>query len=241
MSEQPFVAKWRTSALKRIRGVQAYCGRSRLICRYLGARFEVDLADLIGYEIAINRLDYRNMVRFLAECRRRRPAVFVDVGAHTGAYACVVGITGVPTVAFEPVPHLFRELRHNAGLNGLRAELHPMAVGDREGGARLTMPAGRNRGLAQVSEDGDLSVPMTTLDKMLPQRETIIAAKLDVEGFEAKVLDGAREFFGSNGGYAQIEARTAADIDAVTTRMLAYGWRRAGGHGLDVMFERQAP
>jgi FkbM family methyltransferase len=239
MSEQPFVAKWRTSALKRIRRVEAYCGRKHLTCRYFGARFAVDLDDLIGYDIAVNRLDYRNLARFLAECRRRHPSVFVDVGANIGTYTCAVGISGVPAiVAFEPWPQLFRELQHNVGLNGLAAELHPVAAGDREGIVRLTSPQGRNRGLAHVSDDGELSIPMTTLDKMLPQRNGVIAIKLDVEGFEARVLDGAREFLGHNGGYAQIEARYEADIDAVTTRMLALRWRKAGAHGLDVMFER---
>ncbi len=239
MSEQPFMAKWRTSALKRIRRMQAKRGRKILTCSYLGARFTVDLDDLVGYDIAVNRFEYRNLTRFIAECRRRRPAVFVDVGANIGTYTCTVGVSGVPAVvAFEPVPHLFQELKHNVGLNGLSADLHEAAVGDHEGIVRLTSPAGTNRGLAHVSADGELSVPMLTLDKVVPHRDDVIALKIDVEGFEAHVLDGARELFCRNSGYAQIEARTDADIEAVTTRMLAYGWRGTGQHGLDIMFER---
>jgi FkbM family methyltransferase len=239
MSEQPFVAKWRTSALKRIRGVQALCGRKSITCTYLGARFTVDLDDLVGYDIAINRFEYRNLTRFLAACRRRRPAVFLDVGANIGTYTCAVGVSGVPAVfAFEPVPQLFAELQHNVGLNGFCADLRAVAVGDREGVARFTFPAGSNRGLAHVTEDGEIEVPMTALDKVLSHRDDVIAVKMDVEGFEAHVLDGAHELFSRNGGYAQIEARSDADIDAVTTRMSAFGWRQAGRHGLDLMFER---
>ncbi len=239
MSEQPFVAKWRTSALKRVRRLQALCGQKGVTCSYFGARFNVNLDDLVGYDIAINRFEYRNMSRFLAACRRRRPAVFVDVGANIGAYACTVGIIGVPAVvAFEPIPQLFRELEHNIALNRLPAELHAAAVGDREGFARFTSPPGLNRGLAHVADDGELTVPMMTLDKTIAHRDDVVALKIDVEGFEPHVLDGARELIGRNGGYAQIEARTEPDLAAVVTRMTALGWRQVGRHGLDIMFER---
>jgi FkbM family methyltransferase len=239
MSEQPFVAKWRTSALKRVRGVQALCGQKSVTCSYFGARFKVSFDDLVGYDIAINRFEYRNLSRFLAACRRRRPAVFVDVGANIGAYACAVGILGVPAVvAFEPIPQLFRELQHNISLNRLPADLYAVAVGDHEGFTRFTSPPGENRGLAHVADDGELSVPITALDKTIAHRDDVVALKIDVEGFETHVLDGARELISRNGGYAQIEARTESDVGAVATRMIALGWRQVGRHGLDVMFER---
>ena len=79
---------------------------------------------------------------------------------------------------------------------------------------------------------------MMALDKTIAHRDDVVALKIDVEGFEPHVLDGARELIGRNGGYAQIEARTESDVGAVATRMIALGWRQVGGHGLDVMFER---
>ena len=45
MSELPRFAKWRTSALRRLRTIQLALGMDRVNCRYFGARFEVSLRE----------------------------------------------------------------------------------------------------------------------------------------------------------------------------------------------------
>lgn len=239
MGELPELAKWRTSALKRYRALQRAIGRDAITCRYFGARFSVNLGDLIGNDIAICRFEYRNLDRLLKECRQRRPAIFIDVGANLGLYACAVGANRLAqtVAAFEPEPNLFCELRSNVRLNGIAADLYQAAAGAVDGVTRLQVIKGHNRGLSHVSGDGETATPMRALDSAITVRGDTIAAKIDVEGFELDVLAGARALFKDNGGYAQIEAH-GEQKKMVGAIMDGFGWRPAGAHGLDLMFER---
>ncbi len=239
MSELPGLAKWRTSALRRVRKTQLALGVERVRCRYFGARFDVSLREGIGYDIATALFEYRNLDRFLRECARRRPAVFVDVGSNVGLYACAVAVGRLSprVLAFEPEPDLFRALTRNVALNGIHVDLRQAAVGSADGEARLKIVSGHNRGLSHVSDSGDLAVPMRSLDSAIALRGGVIAVKIDVEGFEMDVLAGAQALFKENAGYAQIEAHGERKTE-VADVMAALGWRRAGAHGFDVMFER---
>jgi FkbM family methyltransferase len=239
MGEVPVLAKWRTSALKRYRRLQRRQGRRYIHCSYFGARFRADLDELIGYEIAINRLEYRNLSRFLAECRRRRPDIFVDVGANVGAYTCAVGANRLANqlVAFEPEPITFRALQRNVFDNGLTAILHQTALGAESGTAHITVASEANRGAACISETGDTPISIETLDQMLPVSGQVIAIKIDVEKYEMNVLAGGEQFFRSNEGYAQIEAIDESR-PKVIEQMQTYGWHPVDEHGLDVMFAK---
>lgn len=239
MGELPELAKWRTSALKRYRAAQRAVGRNAITCRYFGARFSVDLGDLIGNDIAIGRFEYRNLDRLLKECSRRRPAIFIDVGANIGLYACAVGANRLAQTlaAFEPAPELFRELQSNVRLNRIAADLFQAAAGATDGVTRLNVITGHNRGLSHVSDAGEIATPMRALDSAIRIRGDTIAIKIDVEGFESDVIAGARALLSENGGYAQIEAH-GDQKKAVAAAMGGLGWRQVGAHGLDVMFER---
>jgi len=239
MSELPGLAKWRTSALRRFRKAQLALGVERVSCRYFGARYEVSLREGIGYDIATRLFEYRNLDRFLKECTRRRPTVFADVGANIGLYTCAVGMNGSSggVIAFEPEPDLFGKLARNVSLNQICVDLHQAAVGATDGEARLKIIGGHNRGLSHVSESGDITVPMRSLDRAISVRGAVIAIKIDVEGFELDVLAGAKALFKENTGYAQIEAHGERKQE-VTEVMAPLGWRRVGAHGFDVMFEK---
>src|SRR5690349_4428934 len=58
--------------------------------RYYGADFIVNLEDGIGYEVAINRFEWRGLKIMLDACQRLKPELFLDVGANLGPYTCVL-------------------------------------------------------------------------------------------------------------------------------------------------------
>lgn len=131
--------------------------------------------------------------------------VVLDVGANIGthalAFAQKVGPAG-HVLAFEPQRLIHYMLCANAVLNGL-AQLHclKLAVSDAPGKARI--PVRRldtefNFGcvsLEQNAENGKLgpseSVDCITVDSLRLARCDVI--KVDVEGFEAKVIMGAKD------------------------------------------------
>ncbi len=123
-------------------------------------------------------------------------AIVLDVGANIGAHtvplAQLVGPGGV-VVAFEPQPVLHQILCANLALNSIPNTLtHAMALGDRQGSCQipfLDYASSFNFGGVSMDmvKEGE-TVPMGTLDAFHLQRIDFI--KLDVEGFESKVLKG---------------------------------------------------
>lgn len=131
----------------------------------------------------------------------------VDVGANVGHMTLIMAWAAGPegqVTAFEPHPELRRLLADNveratADFRVAPIQIEAQAVGDRAGTARLLVPAGfsDNDGISRIETAGEtaegarLDVPMTTLDTVLQER-SLDVLKLDVEGHEAAVLEGAR-------------------------------------------------
>ena len=125
-----------------------------------------------------------------------RDFVFLDVGANCGFYALRVAHAIANTengqiVAIEPHPVMRRRLEFNVRMNSARG-VHVLgcAVGDRNGTARLSEGA-KNLGTSRISGDGSIDVELRTLLDIATARklEQIDAVKVDVEGFEDRVLD----------------------------------------------------
>jgi FkbM family methyltransferase len=131
----------------------------------------------------------------------------LDVGANIGLYACLAARhapDGAQIIAFEPVPENLRYLARNLRENGLtgRVQVQPLAVGDRVGEITLfTVEGDVSIGTHSVSAHNasgsstTLRVPVTTLDAVVARlcAGPVDLLKVDVEGFEGAVLDGARD------------------------------------------------
>lgn len=121
---------------------------------------------------------------------------FYDVGANIGIYALwaarLVGPTG-EVHAFEPVPATAELLASFATENAAdNVKVFRIAVGESEGVASLETVPGAS-GLTRVRATGDVSAAMTTLDAHACSHRPPRLIKIDVEGYEAAVLAGARE------------------------------------------------
>ena len=127
----------------------------------------------------------------------QRGAIVLDVGANIGAHtvpmAHLVGPGGM-VVAFEPQPVLHQILCANLAINSVtNTRTYAMALGKSQG--TCTIPildyAAPNNfggiGMDMVA-DGEL-VPLSRLDDFGLERVDFL--KLDVEGFESQVLEGA--------------------------------------------------
>ena len=128
--------------------------------------------------------------------------VAIDVGANVGYYTCLfagcVGPTGV-VYSFEPEERNFRTLRGNVERNQLgNVSLHQEAVSD-NGGTTDIFLSEENRGdhtLVPLGDRESQTVSTTTLDDFLQNvrsEDRIGLVKIDVQGFEVKVLRGMRK------------------------------------------------
>lgn len=142
-----------------------------------------------------------------------KDGLLVDVGANIGIYPLLFRRhSRLPIAAFEPQPLLFRLLEACVRHNGWKdVECHNLACGDSEGevpfsiglnGEVATGDAAREAirladlDLAEAIHDThaarkSVMVPLTTLDVALAGRK-VAFLKIDCEGFEFRILTGAR-------------------------------------------------
>jgi FkbM family methyltransferase len=168
----------------------------------------------------------------------------IDVGANLGEwtvpFARKVGPAG-RVLAIEPAPRNAVALESTLAANALRhAEIVRCAVGDNDGIAQFAVPvvtsARTDTGTARIGPTcaghDALHVPLRSLDSLaaehdLPRLDLI---KIDVEGHERKVLDGAAAILGRCRPVLVVETGHEADEDraAIHDRLAGFGYRMIG-------------
>lgn len=147
----------------------------------------------------------------------------VDVGANHGAYTAALLRVAGRVVACEPNPRLVRvlERRFAAPLRGGRLRLVAAAVSDRDGEVELFIPhqasalasTERRGGPAEMLAGESIKVPCRRLDSL--GLEGLGFLKIDVEGHETAVLDGARDSIARDRPSLLIEAEERHNPGAV--------------------------
>jgi FkbM family methyltransferase len=171
-------------------------------------------------------------------------AVAIDIGANLGEWtvplARAVGAGG-QVFACEPAPMAAKALEATLRANALRqAEVIRCAVGDHDGSVEFSMPVvtsvrtdtGTARiGAADCGHEA-LSVPLNSLDSLIgkrgPRRVDLI--KIDVEGHEKQVLDGAETTLSQFRPAMVIETghEASGDRQAIHDRLRDLGYRMLG-------------
>jgi FkbM family methyltransferase len=119
-----------------------------------------------------------------------------DVGAFIGLYALALGQRVGPrgrVVAFEPSPDTFRALQGHIILNRFEHHVEAVhaAVSNRPGSVRFQQGASEAK-IAQNGSPDAIEVRCVTLDEHFASSRLDLL-KIDVEGFEQAVLEGATQ------------------------------------------------
>jgi len=167
--------------------------RHRLSARVLG-------------EFRVEQLSRSPKARDLQRCTAltREGSVFVDVGASVGNYSLAacrkLGRSGM-VLALEPNPLVFEELL--ASTWGARITPLNLAASDRSGWATLRVPVSPNGSAegplgsletrASADQVAHHRVRTVRLDDLISGTQAVSVIKVDVEGHELSVLQGATE------------------------------------------------
>jgi FkbM family methyltransferase len=169
-----------------------------------GAEVQVQLDDHVGRAVYfVGDLDPK--LSWICSRLLRPGDTAIDIGANIGLLtfhmATLVGSSG-RVHAFEPNPVLQERLERAIARNRMsQIKLHRVAVGREASSMELCVPRG-NAGAASLAHrfDHDISttfqVQVRPLDEVLCDRvSSIRLVKIDVEGFEQQVFDGAEGLF----------------------------------------------
>jgi FkbM family methyltransferase len=142
-----------------------------------------------------------------------KKSIFVDIGADLGNYSVEMASHAASCVAFEPRLRFAAKLQELANTKGLKIQVQPVALSDHSGAAHLRVIAeepGRSTiessNRLDDSDGGHLSehlVPKLRLDDY--GLKSVGLVKIDVEGHELAVLQGAEATLRQSGPTILVE------------------------------------
>jgi FkbM family methyltransferase len=118
--------------------------------------------------------------------------IFFDVGANVGAYAVLASkVCGSRSLCFEPDPTIEVHLRRNLEVNAIadRVEVLPYAVGAQRGEAKFSVGLDVLNSFVEDDSVQSRIVQVVRLDDFADRAPALV--KIDVEGFEEGVVEGA--------------------------------------------------
>jgi FkbM family methyltransferase len=154
----------------------------------------------------------------------------IDIGANTGLYTYALSRLCNQVEAFEPLPWVFQETSAYARPN---INFYNFGISDHQGDLNLHVPLFNGKPSGALASFRDLyeehetiSVPVRRLDDFKFSDVSLI--KIDVEGYETQVIDGAIETIRSSKPnlLIEIEQRHLGDrlIDNVFKQVLDLGY-----------------
>lgn len=150
----------------------------------------------------------------------------VDAGANIGNHSIFFAkCVGCRVLAFEPVEATFNLLQKNVGLNDVQHLVSPrkLGLGRISAKARVASFDLTNIGGTSLSLGPDGEIDIVSIDELnLDEKVSLI--KVDVEGMDLDVLQGARETLLRDRPWVVCEAATASQRMAVASFMAEMGY-----------------
>jgi FkbM family methyltransferase len=131
-------------------------------------------------------------------CENLSDGIVMDIGAHLGMFSVLAAKMGSERVySFEPVEPTYEMLKKNIEVNHLENAIIPLnkALGDKVGRdyVNYRFEADEGASLDPCEEPGCIrqACEVTTVDEFVKQGIRPNLIKIDVEGYEKKVIHGA--------------------------------------------------
>jgi FkbM family methyltransferase len=172
-----------------------------------GAKYILDLGQHVDYRLFMNGSFNQVVPEIIRRFGGNKEVALVDVGANVGLVTISCAIQGYSVLAIEPIKSHIEKLRRNLVINsGLDVIVEEFAVTSSQfNDAEITLysPPGNSGATSldanwnpSVANSFKSSVKTTTIDILIEKHKEVIGSKkillkIDVEGMEIEVLEGA--------------------------------------------------
>lgn len=165
---------------------------------------------------------------------------FLDVGANAGLFTHLIWSLrpDAQLTAFEPLPRMGRKILEWRSRTSANLTLHQAAVADHLGSATFYASEEGDPTASlkpQGSETMNLTVPLVTLDSVVPQKP-ILLIKIDVEGCECEALAGAKQTL-ERTRFLIVEAHNPEALRKIESQ-LGPSWKTKRVGASDFLFSR---
>jgi FkbM family methyltransferase len=171
-------------------------------------------------------------------CLHSSEGLVIDVGANIGNHAMYfAGVLGAEVIAIEPEPHNYFCLSLNALLNTKCSQIHcwNIACGKKEDRTTLEMQIDYNFGSWSAAHKATpnstsgsfgncVEVPVSTLDSVVNNNSLVSILKIDVEGMEMDVLEGANRLISRHLPVIAVECFTYSVFTTISAFLRRYGY-----------------
>ena len=161
--------------------------------------------------------------------------LFIDVGANVGSYTVLAGAAiGAECISIEPIPAAYRHLVENINLNGIgdKVEARNLGMARKKGILKFTSGYDTTNRVMNENEEGvcaAIEVKVDTLNNIAGDADPVLI-KIDVEGFEGEIMEGADQVLSKNSLLAVIMEingscnRYGHDETSIRRQMPNYGF-----------------
>jgi FkbM family methyltransferase len=185
--------------------------------------------------------------------------IAIDIGAYTGIYSIVAGISGAAKIfAFEPNELSRDQFKKNISLNSIRnIDLSNLALSDKHGIDYLMMPKirlnlnPRTHGSGVQLKNSPINrdqkrwergpeVRVSTLDTQIPieLHAKIQIIKIDVEGAELAVLQGATNILKLSKSKLIIESLEPSTTESIVKYLETFSYKHTNTLSKNLTFEK---
>jgi FkbM family methyltransferase len=195
--------------------------KKEFIVNFKNIRLFINIKDPIDKIIFYKNEYEEKQIKFLSDwIEKNKPEIFIDVGANFGVYSLRISklFQMLRVVAFEPVLTTFNKLKMNIKINSLEKRIKTYNLGLSNTNGQKKMIALKRRNYIQ-SGGFSFNIPKRKLtneeitqyhktikgDKVLKFKKKKVVVKIDVEGYESKVLLGIKNLLNNNKILLQIE------------------------------------
>lgn len=161
-------------------------------------------SDAANVSPAFERRDQNYLVRLIRkQIARNKKVLFLDIGGDLGSYSVLVANkfpSGVTVKCFEPIEESCRMIEENVALNRIkeRVELYPVALlNENNDHAEMKLDSGTPGSSSMkhaAANSRTVAIKTRRLDDLLDDsvgEYDVVIAKIDVEGVEQQVIEGA--------------------------------------------------
>lgn len=217
---------------------------------YRGAELFLNTQTIREYETRARSVRKEPKTVAWFEKYSKESSVFYDIGANVGAYALIAASRGADVYAFEPSFQNAFRLHENISLNNLDGKITvlPFILGSKNGTARFAVADttfGASRGFSDSGETQGKAYPVLSLDeaRRIFQLPVPKAVKIDVDGAEVELLEGAQLLIAERGLKSMLIETEEKHTDAIKRIMVDAGFSiqeevRMDKHTVNYVFER---
>ena len=182
---------------------------------------KINIKDPIDKEIFFKNSYEEKQIQFLSNnIKNYKKAIFIDIGANKGIYSLLLAkeFGKLKTYSFEPVTKTFNEFVYNINLNNLKQNIKTFNFGISNTYGSKRMIALKRKNYIQsggysfninnkkIYKDNIIEYYKTKIgDRTIKFKKKNLFIKIDVEGYEEKVLKGLNKVMKNNKIFIQIE------------------------------------